>query len=99
MAARARCDGVAARDRQREKHCRYPGPALVAAAVEAGGRMGSELESFLRAHAPPADAPRRLAALRDVRMRAVVAAVRGTATMLLTSAGAGPKPWRRRGSS
>ena len=98
MAARARADGVAARDRQREKHARYPGPALVAAAVEAGGRMGIEFEAFLRSHAPPADAPDRLAALRDGRMRAVIAAVRGTATMLLTSAGTGPKPWwRRRG--
>ena len=94
MAARARADGVAARDRQREKHARYPGPLLVAAAIEAGGRMGNEFESFLRAHAPPADAPERRAALLDARMRAVVAAVRGTATMLLTSAGPGPKPWR-----
>ena len=94
---RATVDGVAARDREREKHARYPGPALVAAAMESGGRMGEEFHRFLKAHAPPSYGgsdilPRQLA-LKDVRMRMVVATVRGTALMLLTAAGTGRKPW------
>ena len=90
--------GTAARDREREKHQRYPGPQLVAAAVEAGGRLGTEFESFLKAQAPAArtaeERAARVKVLQDGRMRVVIAAVRGTAAMLLSAAGAAPRPWR-----
>ena len=89
---RARVAGTAAREREQEKHSRYPGPGLVAAVVENRGRMGRELDAFLRAHAP-ADAETRAAALADVRQRMVVAVARGTAAMLLSSAGPRQRPW------
>ena len=88
---RAATAGIAAREREREKHTRYPGPGLCAAVLESGGRMGAELQGFLRAHAPGAD---RAAALADVRQRLVVAVARGTAAMLLSAAGPRPRPWR-----
>ena len=98
MHARARANGVSARDRQREKHARYPGPGLVAAVVEAGGRLGGEFQAFLKAHAPAAifdeDVPIRSRALQDARMRVVIAVARGTASMLLSAAGDAPRPWR-----
>ena len=49
----ARVAGAAAREREREKHSRYPGPGLVAAVLESGGRMGRELDAFLRARMFP----------------------------------------------
>ena len=82
----------AARQREQEKHKRYPGPGLCAAALEGGGRMGAELASFLRAHAPGEGADR-AQVLADVRQRLVVALARGNAAMLLSSAGARPRPW------
>ena len=70
----------------------------MAGAVEAGGRLGKEFDAFLKSQAPIARTPDETAArakvLQDGRMRVVVAAVRGTATMLLSSAGAAPRPWR-----
>ena len=61
--------------------------------------MGTEFQVFLKTHAPaarcPEDIPRRNRVLQDGRMRAVIAVVRGTATMLLTAAGPGPRPWRQ----
>ena len=89
--ARARADGLAARTREREKHRRYPGPGLVAAVMESGGRMGQEFRAFLRTQAPRDE--RRGAALRDVRQRLAVALQRGVAAMLLGSAGARLRPW------
>ena len=92
--ARARANGVSARDRQREKHAQYPGAGLVAAVVEAGGRLGGEFQAFLKSHALPAifdeDLPLRTRALQDVRMGVVIAVARGTAAMLLSAAGDAP---------
>lgn len=90
--ARARADGAAAREREQEKHRRYPGPGLVAAALETGGRMGKELRGFLRAQA--ATDERRASSLRDIRQRLTTALQRGVAAMLLGSAGQRPRPWR-----
>ena len=89
---RARVAGAAAREREQEKHSRYPGPGLVAAVVESGGRLGREFDAFLREHAP-ADPETRAAALADARQRVVVAVARGTAAMLLSSAGPRARPW------
>ena len=95
---RAKKPGTAAREREREKHQRYPGPQLVAAAVEAGGRLGKEFDSLLKAQSPAArtaeEKAARVKVLQDGRMRVVIAAVRGTAAMLLSAAGAAPRPWR-----
>ena len=101
LRARARADGLAARDREREKHQRYPGHGLVAAAAEAGGRLGREFMSFLKAQASSgiiggADTTRaRALALADGKQRAVVAVVRGTAAMILSAAGVAKRPWER----
>ncbi|CAK0863374.1 unnamed protein product [Prorocentrum cordatum] len=75
-----------------EKHRRYPGPGLVAAALETGGRMGHEFRAFLRAKAPTDE--RRTASLADVRQRLATALQRGVAAMLLGRAGAQSWPWR-----
>ena len=93
---RARANGVAARDRERQKHRRYPGTGLVAAAVETGGRLGRELIAFIKEHAPrdPAVRPR---AMSDVRQRLGTALARGNAEMLLNSAGLRQRPWPSRG--
>ena len=99
LRARARAVGLAARDREREKHHRYPGHGLVAAAAEAGGRLGREFISFLKAQAGiglvrGVDASvARAAALADGKQRAVVAVVRGTAAMMLSAAGGAKRPW------
>ena len=94
--ARARANGVAARERERQKHRRYPGPGLVAAAIETGGRCGRELSAFLKEHAPRDPALRPLA-LQDVRQGLATALARGNAQMLLGSAGALPRPWPTHG--
>ena len=94
--ARARAGGVAARERERQKHRRYPGPGLVAAALETGGRFGRELTAFLKEHAP-SDVAIRPLALADVRQRLGAALARGNAAMLLRSAGAAQRPWPTRG--
>ena len=84
---RAATVGHAALEREREKHRRYPGPGLCAAVLESGGRMGAELQAFLRTHvAGAAGTYERAAALADVRQRLVTAVARGTAAMLLSSA-------------
>ena len=46
--SRARRDGAAAAAAEEKKHRRYPGPALVAFAVETLGRAGSEAQGLLR---------------------------------------------------
>ena len=47
LRVRATTAGVPARDREKEKHTRYPGNDLIPAAVESGGRMGDEGLAFL----------------------------------------------------
>ena len=89
--ARGRTDGSAARTRELEKHRRYPGPGLVAAVIEAGGRMGKEFRAFLRSCAPADEG--RSAAMKDVKQRLAVALQRGVAAMLLGSAGSRQRPW------
>ena len=90
--ARARAFGVAARVREREKHRRYPGQALVAAALETGGRAGGELNAFLRSAASTVPWER-AEQLRDVRQRLAAALQRGNAAMMLSAAGSQLHPW------
>ena len=94
--ARARKAGVAARERECHKHRKYPGPGLVAAALETGGRFGRELLAFIKEHAPQDHAMRPLA-LVDVRQRLGTALARGNAAMILSSAGLRQRPWPTRG--
>ena len=46
--SRARHDGAAAAASEEKKHRRYPGPALVAFALETLGRLGAEAQGLLR---------------------------------------------------
>ena len=46
--SRARHDGAAAAAAEEKKHRRYPGPALVAFALETLGRLGAETQGLLR---------------------------------------------------
>ena len=48
--ARARANGVAANERERQKHRRYTGQGLVAGALETGGRLGRELVALIKEH-------------------------------------------------
>ncbi len=55
MAPPDRADGVSAHDRQRKKHtCYLCRLVLVAAVIEAGERLGNEVQACLKAHAPSA---------------------------------------------
>ena len=90
--ARASRMGVAARDREADKHRRYPGADLLPGVLEGGGRWGIELRGFVKAVAPTGG--RRAAAINDLRQRLAVALQRGVAAMLLGSAGKAQRPWR-----
>ena len=79
---RVRVPGAAARGAEGDKHLRYPGPGLVCAAVESGGRFGGELQALLKAHVPAGEDVR-AEALADVRQRLAVAAARGTPAKIL----------------
>ena len=91
--------GAAARNREREKHTRYPlktsAPELIPIVYEAGGRPGQAAEAFLRSIVAHDD--ERAAVLEDLRQRIAVALQRGNAALLL-SAGppAGGWPWGKR---
>ena len=87
----ARRPGLAAADRERTKHSRYPGEELLPAVLEAGGRWGREFRLWARSVLP--EGPRRAERLAELRCRLAVALQRGVAASLLAaSAGAG-RPW------
>ncbi|CAK0801548.1 unnamed protein product, partial [Prorocentrum cordatum] len=89
-AARSRRDGQAAADRERTKHQRYPGGGLLAAALETGGRWGSEFRRWAKAAAP--EGLRRAEALADLRQSLAAALQRGVAAQLLAGAAGPPRP-------
>jgi hypothetical protein len=91
--ARARRPGLAAADRERTKHRRYPGSFLLPAVMEAGGRWGSEFRRWARAALP--QGPERAAMLADLRQQMAVSLQRGVAAALLGSAAGCRRPWRR----
>ena len=93
--ARARRPGLAAADRERTKHRRYPGCFLPPAALEAGGRWGVEFRRWARAAVPPGT--QRAAALADLHQSLDVALQRGVAAALLGSAPSGARPWQEHG--
>ena len=90
--AKASRIGAATRDREADKHRRYPGADLLPCVLEGGGRWGIELRGFVKAVAPTGG--RRAAAINDLRQRLAVALQRGVAAMLLGSAGKAQRPWR-----
>ena len=91
--ARARTAGKAASDREEDKRRRYP-PALnphvelIPFVVEARGRLGTEVLSFLRQHAP-ADPVLRSAVLARATRDISILTQRGLAALLLA---AEPRP-------
>ena len=89
--SRARKPGLAALQREREKHRRYPGDFLLPAVLESGGRWGNEFRRWAKAALPP-DANRgpRLA---ELRQRLAVSLQRGIAAALLSSSSGCKRPW------
>ena len=89
--ARARRPGLAAADREREKHRRYPGGQLLAAVMEAGGRWGQEFRRWAKAALPPG--PERAAQLASLRQLLAVSLQRGVAAQLLSASAGCQRPW------
>ena len=89
--ARARKPGLAALQREREKHRRYPGEFMLPAILESGGRWGNEFRRWAKAALPP-DSTRALA-LADLRQRLAVSLQRGIAAALLGSSNGCKRPW------
>ena len=89
--ARARRPGLAAADRERTKHSRYPGELLLPAVLETGGRWGREFRRWARAVLP--EGPRRSEQLAELRYRLAVALQRGVAAALLAASAGAVRPW------
>ena len=90
--ARARRPGLAAADRERTKHTRYPGALLLPAVLEAGGRWGREFRMWARAALPGDEA--RAAKLAELRQAMAVSLQHGVAAALLGATAAGcRRPW------
>ena len=70
---------------------RYPGPQLLPAVLEAGGRWGREFRLWARAVLP--ESPRRGDQLADLRCRLAVALQRGVAAALLAASSGAVRPW------
>ena len=93
--------GAAGRQRELEKHRRYPPkegtPELVPIVYEAGGRPGREAEAFIRSVVAEEEGTPRMRVLEDLRQKLSVALQRGNASLLLSS---GPPmqgwPWERK---
>ena len=91
--ARARTAGKAASEREEQKRKRYPPELnphaeLIPFVVEARGRLGSEVLSFLRQHAPEEE-PLRSAVLARATREISIITQRGLAALLLS---AEPRP-------
>ena len=89
--SRARKPGLAALQREREKHRRYPGEFMLPAVLESGGRWGNEFRRWAKAALPPDST--RASHLADLRQRLAVSLQRGVAAALLGASSGCRRPW------